>query len=294
MKKIIPTIALIATFFSGCDSNLLTGDLSIESRDAGVISSNLSRSITAPENLKISFRSSDIEFWASGGNFTNLMSTLYGSRPGANISVSIELSDSADNIVFKPGQVEVSSYTMPTFDTSRIYDVARMDIGGGQINYTKSGSNIDIYSPTLGNGSLNANSIVFINRSELNNVVYISRVTAGIIIEDAMDGSISSTDYDFGSDTDFIVNFVADNTADWINGNLTGTDDAFMDVDGALFVPFDPIEFSDLTKNGGVKLSLEWDLNNVFESVNPETGTYTLNSSADGTPYNFNVTIDVY
>ena len=297
MKITIAALAIVVIFLSGCDSNLLNRDFSIESRDAGAVSSSLSRGITAPEGLKISFRSSDIEFWASGGDFTNLMSTLYGSRAGANVSVSIELSDTADNIVFMPEQVEISSYVMPAFDTSRIYDVARMDIGAGNINYRMNGSsiNIDDNSSVLSsNGSLNANSIVFINRSVLNNVVYISRTTAGEILGDAMDGAIDSTDYDFGIDTDFIVKFVADNTADWIDGNLTGTDNAFMDVDGALFVPFDPIEFSGLTEAGGVKLSLEWDLDNVFTSVDPGTGIYTLDNSADGTPFNFNVTIDVY
>jgi len=295
MKITIAALAIVVIFLSGCDSNLLNRDFSIESRDAGAVSSSLSRGITAPEGLKISFRSSDIEFWASGGDFTNLMSTLYGSRAGANVSVSIELSDTADNIVFMPEQVEISSYVMPAFDTSRIYDVARMDIGAGNINYRMNGSsiNIDDNSSVLSsNGSLNANSIVFINRSVLNNVVYISRTTAGEILGDAMDGAIDSTDYDFGIDTDFIVNFVADNTADWIDGNLTGTDNAFMDVDGALFVPFDPIEFSGLTDAGGVKLSLEWNLDNVFTSV--DSSTYTLDNSADGTPFNFNVTIDVY
>jgi hypothetical protein len=289
----------------GCDTSPATGGdgttddstFSLESADSGAseyLSSSV-RAIDVPSGLKISFRSSDIEFWATGGSFTNLRSLKYhewyGEVTGANISTEIGLSDSEDNVVFMPNKVKLSEYEMPAFDKSLVYDVARMDIGGGNINFTMNGSVMNVTSTTLGSGSLNANSIVFIDRDFLQNVVYINSNDSSAILNDYFDNNILDDSYDFGADTNFILDFVVENTATWINDNLTGNDNAYMDVDGALFVPFEPVDFTGKSNANKVKIKLDWDLDTVFTAE--DSGTYTLNDSADGTPFNFDVSIEI-
>jgi hypothetical protein len=190
-----------------------------------------------------------------------------------------------------PNKVKLSDYTMPYFDTSKIYDVARMDIGNGSMNFTMNGSVMNVTSARLGNGSLNANSIVFIDRSVLNNIVYISGNDLGTILNDYFDNDALDGVYDYGADSDFILDFVVENTATWSGGNLTGKDDSYMDVSGALFVPFDPVDFSGKSNAKKVKIKLEWDLDTIFTAESG--GNYTLNDTADGTPFNFDVSIEI-
>lgn len=296
MKKIFTLFFItVLLVFVGCDTNTVSGVddsvFSLESSDSGATDYMASsmRAIAAPGGLKVSFRSSDIEFWATGGDFTDLRSKKYedwyGVVEGANVSTEIGLSDSEDNVVFMPNKVKLSEYDMPDFDRSLVYDVARMDIGSGNINFTMNGSVMDVTSPTLGNGSLNANSIVFIDRDVLQNVVYISRDDANTILSDYQGDSTFDNTYDYGADTQFILNFIVNNTG------MGMIDDTYMDVDGALFVPFDPVDFTGNSQADKVKIKLEWDLDTVFTAESG--GTYTLSDVAGGTPFNFNVSIEI-
>lgn len=317
MKKIVLVCSLVLMFiFFSCDTSVVTGStgdsgtggggtggtttdpsFSLESKDLGAseMLGSPSRAVAAPGGLKVSFRSSDIEFWATDGSFTNLRSLKYhewdGEIAGANLSTEIGLSDSEDNVVFMPNKVKLSEYDMPEFDRAKVYDVARMDIGGGNINFTMNGSVMNVTSNTLGSGSLNANSIIFIDDSVLSETVYVSRNDSSAILNDYFDNNTLDGTYDYGSNTNFILDFVVENTATWLSGNLTGKDDAYMDVDGALFVPFEPVDFTSNSNANKVKIKLEWDLDSIFTSGSG--GTYTLKETAGGTPYDFNVTIEI-
>jgi hypothetical protein len=297
----ISAVVLGLMLMFACDLGPLVGDpglagFILASSDAGAAETiDSSRSVAAPGGLKISFRSSDIEFWATGGSFDNLRSLKYhqwsGEIAGANVSTEIGLSDTEDNIIFMPNKVKISDYDMPQFDRNLAYDVARMDIGSGNINFTMNGSTMDVSNSTLGDGSLNANSIVFIDRNYLTSVVYVPRTDSSAILNDYFDNGELNGSYDYGADTAFILDFVVENTATWIDSSLTGKDDAYMDVDGALFVPFDPVDFTGKNDAKMVKISLEWDLNSIFTAESG--GSYTLADTADGTPFNFDVSIEV-
>jgi len=300
MKKHVLFVLIgVLFFFAACDNGTLPADndapledpaFSLESADLGATTqlSSSMRAVSAPNGLKISFRSSDIEFWATGGDFTDLRSLKYdewdGEVPGANLSTEIGLSDSEDNVVFMPNMVKLSDYVMPVFDKSLVYDVARMDIGNGTINFTMDGNVLNVSSPTLATGSIDANSIVFIDRAVLNNVVYVSRPEAEIIISDYLDGGLNGT-YAFGVDTDFILDFII------ANAGMGAIDDTYMDIDGAMFVPFDPVDFTGKSNANKVKIKLEWDLDTIFTAGS--AGTYTLKETAVGTPYDFSVSIEI-
>lgn len=286
MKSLLViTVSIVILIISSCSAGGGPSTFSVESRDFGVTSS---RSIVAPSGVEIGIRSSDIEFWSTGGDFTNLQSDLYNPVAGSNRSTAIELSDTFYNIVFAPGEVRIQDYSMPYIDPDRIYDVARLDIGGGGFAYTINGLPISASSPVLGAGSLNANSIVFVDRSVLDDVVYVDRVEAADILNDYFDNQRMDGTYNYGTDTDFIVAFVKDNTAIWTGTGLTGSDEAFMDVNGALFVPFDPLDLRNREGVSTITISITLDMDEVFESESG--GIYILSEIADGTPFAFDVT----
>jgi len=298
MKNLL-IIGLSLLIFISCDPSPATGGendpsgstFSLESGDSGAtdLLTDSERTVAVPEGLKISFRSSDIEFWSTGGTFSKLRSFKYheweGAIAGANLSTEIGLSDSEDNVVFMPDKVKLSEYEMPDFDKTLIYDAARMDIGSGEISFTMNGSVMKVESGLLGNGSLNANSIIFIDRDFLNSIVYISRYDADTIYDDYFDNNQFDGTYDYGADTQFVLEFMIENTG------MGSIDKTYMDVDGALFVPFDPVDFTGKSEAHKVKIKLEWDLDTVFTAESD--GIYTLNDAAGGTPYNFDVSIEI-
>ena len=157
---------ILLSLFIGCSVEVADyGSFEIESGDSNLA---VSRSVTIPSGLKVAFRSSDIEFWASHGDYSNLHSDKYGPKSGANISTEVTLSDNEDNVLFMKNKVKLSEYNMPEFNED-LYDVARMDIGNGDISFTMNGSLMNVTSSKLGSSNLNANSIVFINNI-LNNI----------------------------------------------------------------------------------------------------------------------------
>lgn len=322
MKKIILQILSISIFFISCDNTHLPaneGKFQLASGDinASLSRSLISRNIDAPSGLHISLRSSDIEFWATSGDYSNLQSYSYSMPyPDAtrNVSISIELSDSEDNVNFMPGEMTLGEYLMPTFNTSLIYDVARMDIGNGQVKYALDGSPLNIKSDGdgLGTGIKDiANSIIFIDSAQLSSTVYIPWGMQSGILHDIEDGlrdgyeadgvtpiifypspaSVAVNLSDAYSDTSkyppSIIDFIADNASD------TAPDSTrhFVDMSGALFVPFEPIDFSGISEATEVRLTIKWDLNSVFDRQ--DSGQYILNWDACGTPYDFDVTMDV-
>jgi len=291
MRYFIFVFVLIGLVFTGCnlggidqgdidqgeDESIQNGRFSIIFGESDELPQASSRS--APEGLQISFRSSDIEFWSSNGNFKNLSSALYGEKQGANISIAVELSDSADNFVFSRGEVNFGEYSLPEFDTSCIYDVARLDLGGGHISYSIDGNLIN----PVGLYSLNTNSMVFIDNTVLTEVVYVDRNVANSILSDISDNDQLDDTYDV---PDFVRDFIANN-----GGPMMAYDTTYMDMDGALFVPFPVIAFTEQSVISSVRINIDWDIDAAIESSSE--GQYVLDDSADGTPYNFVVSVEI-
>ena len=220
--------------------------------------------------MKVSFRSSDIEFWASDGNFSNLASFKYfGTMENNefNISSEINLSDTQDNVVFMPNNIKIGDdYTLPSIDINAVYDVARLDIGGGGMNFSK-----DANSMSLSNdGSLNCNSIIMINRENMTEIHYVPRPL--------MYDIRANNNADFGTDTNFLNDFVKSNDS--------------MDMDGALFIPFDPVDIKGNGNISKVKIKVKWDMDDLFSAF--ENNVYTLKNDADGTPFDFEFIVSLH
>lgn len=301
MKKIMLFLVVVLVLGS-CDMGMfemLFGTFELESGDVGATeaaTTSGARALNVPNGLKVSFKSDYIEFWSTD-DFNNLSSARYSEiMTEGNFSDSIdlrgELPGEPDNVVFMPNKVKLSQYKMPVFDTSKTYNLVRMSISYETMNYTMNGNPMKIAGSGLGTHSLEGNSIMFVDRAVLHNIVYVSNVVAADILKKALGHDYYVSEYDFGEDTEFITNFIINNT---VTKGMDGMsswesiDGSYTDFEGGLFVPFDPIEFKE---NGDkVKIKIEWDIDTIFESVNEDE--YTLADNADGTPYDFKISVEV-
>jgi len=269
MKRLFSILILIVLVFAGCEMNTLIVDEGFSllgfSLIAEGVSADSSARGTSSNGLKLAFRSSDIEFWAAGDNYTNLISTKFvsGGVTDKNESIEISLSDTAENVVFMPNKVHIErGYEMPNFDMNKVYNIVRMDIGSGQLTLTMNGNPVNASNSTLSSTSLNANSIVLVDRNIMHEAHYISRLEMRNI-----------NDYNYNVDDDFIKEF---------NSNIGS-----IDVDGALFLPFDSIDFAGKNKAKNVHIRLKWNMDDIFDMDNVLKGT------ADGTPYDFSVEVEI-
>ncbi|MBB6481483.1 hypothetical protein [Spirochaeta isovalerica] len=254
---------------------LLSGCNISDNSDSGLFSSGQTTDASARvadvnlNGIKVSFRSSDIEFWASEGDFTNLLSLKYSDgqdhdqnldpdmESQMNVSLEIGLSDSTDNVVFMPNNIHFDDFIVFPDFKEKIYDIVRIDIGSGAMTFSKDNSNIYIDNNSI--ARLDCNSIVLIDRDRLNEIEYVPR-----------GGS---------PDNLFLTNLYDSNS-----NNI-------VDVDGALFIPFDPIDLRDIGEIQSFKFKIEWDMDDIFTKL--ENGIYTLNNNADGTPFDFSFSIEV-
>jgi len=228
--------------------------------------------------MKISFRSSDLEMWATHGDFSNLVSSKYvawemidNQDDLLNVSSEIKFSDTAHNVVFMPNNVKLGDeYVIPKIDVNAVYDVVRLDIGGGDLTFSKNANHINVRKANDdGIGArLEGNSIILIDNTILTESCYIT--------SNMMD---NVKNFDFGIDNEFLQYFISN------NGNFR------IDMNGALFIPFNPIEFHKKANPTKLKIKVKWDMDSIFSAI--ENDVYILNDNADGTPYDFDIEIEI-
>ncbi len=276
MKKMVIVFISAVMVFVGCDTGSVDtadviSDCSFTLESVGTDSvTAVTRGVASDNGIKIAFRSSDIEFWSTSGDYSNLVSAKYGIE--GNVSREVTLSDTSNNVIFMPNSAKFTDYEMPEFEKKR-YDIARLDIGSGRIEYSKNVSDLtdgDIFLED----DLDGNSIILIDENKLNHIVYVPRSAD----DDYFESKISNNDdEDFVSALKLVYDFRANNPD--------------IDMDGALFVPFQAVDFTKNAKK--LKISVNWDMSSIFEIYNEEMGEYVLNGDADGTPYDFDIDVEV-
>lgn len=278
------------------------------------------RSVTAPVGLKMSFRSSAIEFWSTGHHMEPLnrdngeyFFNLYSSFADRNVdavfkdrisdevaasgipSVYLELSDTEGNMFFMPDKVTMGQVDTPDFDLNKVYDIVRIDLGSGTMEYSINGTHINPVGVTV----LDANSLLLVDNPGLTDAHHLTSREMLEMVEYAGETpylDISTWD-SLGDDVLFIYNFVRYNSA-YYNHQLTSPDpdagewdvvsEYWMDMTGALIIPFNAIDFTGISGNN-FQVRVEWDMDSVFEST--DGGVFVLNRDVDGTPYDFNVLV---
>ena len=99
-----------------------------------------------------------------------------------------------------------------------------------------------------------------------------------------VDGRVSLTSIPEGR---FVTGYAITNLEIEFNSgnsiNIIEFNDINIEADGALFIPFDPIDFKNTKNPNNMKVKLELDLDNIIKSE--QDGIYMLNDDADGTPY---------
>jgi hypothetical protein len=287
MRKSILTglIIITALTFIGCgelpftESENETENYSVATRDIEValrsnIESSDSRTAVADgDDLAMWFRSSDIEFWSTelAGGYTELVSDLYSSEQDEQnkVSVSFDLPDVNETFKFVLGTVhEVEDATVSFANT--IYDIIRIDIGGGGFNFEHNGNSISVINTlTDESNGINGNSIFLISSTMLDAPYYVPR-----------------TDF-YDSKEDLIASGRSEFLADFISAKSSGGNN--IDMDGALFIPFDGIDLKgDITK---ISVFFEWDIAGAFDDAD-NNDQYEMDDRYNGTCFDFNVRVE--
>ncbi len=68
---------------------------------------------------------------------------------------------------------------------------------------------------------------------------------------------------DFGIDNEFLQYFISKNYSVGVGGNS-------IDMNGALFIPFNPIEFHKKANPTKLKIKVKWDMDSIFSAIENE------------------------
>lgn len=237
---------------------------------------------------KVYFRSSDIEFWSIDAisDIDNLMSAAYENwgSISANLqkSVNVELPDITETFIFKPdAKTEFQAVNTPCFQY-RKYNLARLDLGGGNIIFVINGNEITVDSSAGSGSQLNCNSIFFVDSAFLNTAVYIDRTEARAI--------------EAGNSSGYaVIDRIIRNSN--YNSNFQ---DGMIDVDGALFLTFDPIDFSNYENLENIAVDVTWDMENIITYNDNDTPADTSDDSdflmvdrVENTCFDFQIRINI-
>lgn len=235
-------------------------------------------------NDSISFRSSHIEFWGVGtvDDIDNIYSGHYldewlePSTEIVNRSVEVNLNDQTWTFSAETEQIILAPDPVDSFP--EVANLIRIDIGAGIISIVDDGTEIPSVRDANGNimsvedggvfTGLNCNSIVLVDREFLSRAAYISRDGFDV------DGlGLTATEEDVLS-------------AIYQAGN-----EGRIDVNGALFMPMDPIDLSGVGSISELLVDFRWSLDG---SITHNGTNYVMEDrTGNGLCFDFQVTVTV-
>jgi len=154
---------------------------------------------------------------------------------------------------------------------SNILNMIRFDVGGGKLNFVVDGEEIVIHNQINGDTmGLNANSLFFIDKKFLKEVVYVKMPEGDY--------------YDIEEIENEVVKKIVQNSIHHDNNTP-------IDVAGGLFIPFDPISIQNYDPSTD-KLSLEinWDMK---DAIYKEDGQYYMADRIKGTCFDFTINFNL-
>jgi hypothetical protein len=244
---------------------------------------------------KVSFRSSDVEFWSIGSvsEIEDISSAKYGQGTYATgESLQYSLGDVMESVVFSPDGVVYKDLSgndgtwaakVADFVAAGKTDInlMRLDIGDGRITFLVDGEVVDVNCPDGDISRINTNSIVFVDEQFLSAPAYISRSTAAKIAAGTVTASgLGMSAADFG-----VVQAVI------LNNNYYGTDDTYIDADGGLFIPMTPVDISSYDPaTDSLTVSLEWD---IAGAIYTDGSAYYMTDRVQGTCFDFSVELQI-
>ncbi|HAK46016.1 MAG TPA: hypothetical protein DCO79_08885 [Spirochaeta sp.] len=287
MKKPLFILMCIvaAALFVGCenlswtdffDSNNNTQNTQSTTRNIDVelrssVESSVSRTAVAQgDELAMWFRSSDIEFWSTelAGGYTELVSDLYSSESDEadKISVSINLPDVYETFKFLPGLDHEVQDASASF-ASTVYDIIRIDIGSGGFSFEHNENHVSVRNTITGESDgINGNSIFLISSTMLDAPYYVPRTVFYNTKEE----------------------LIASGRSEWLAEFISASSNN-IDMDGALFIPFNGIDLSgDISV---VTVFFEWDIEGAFDDADND-GNYEMDNRYNGTCFNFDVRVE--
>ncbi len=314
MKTISLFVLAALILFAGCDvvrpdsdqglwATAPTAVNNMNLSNIGQSSSSLSLAASRqlPNENRIFFRSSDVEFWSfeSLSDIENLYSSKYGIGSGeladydGGQSLEYILGDRIESVVFSPDEDTASTLGVgmnPYWETrserfisvgNTSINLIRLDIGGGNVTFIIDGLErqmLTVHGEAF--TGINANSILFVDRSFLSRAYLASRdISQGIIDGISNAGDLGLSDEDFATISTLVSQ---SNWHDQVSP---------MDVDGALFIPASPIDlagFDPLSQH--LALELSWPIAGAIQFNG--VGYYVDNRVGDS-PFDFDLTLKI-
>ncbi len=252
---------------------------------------------TLGEHDRIYFRSSDIEFWSieSPEDIETIFSAKYKDGSYAEgRSLEYNLGDKVESIVFSPSQNMNVDLSRPDLnpdwnsDTAAFLDAGkttinliRLDIGAGSVTFVINGEEVDMKKADRSDGNgINANSIIIIDNSFIDEPLLITRDVENQIVGDWIDAeSLELTQEEFAA-----VSAIHKN-------NNSIDSDTPLDVNGALYIPMAPKDISALNaESNHLQISIHWPISNA---VHYRNGEYFMDNRIEGTSFNFSVELSI-
>ena len=269
---------------------LSDGQSSVQTSNSISLSNNItSMNISSEYDNYAYLRSSGVEFWYIDKieDIDNIRSVAGGGDTDLTYDqgncLYYPLPDRAENIYFVPDENtaqdlsqyhDMSEWTndLESYKNfSNILNMIRFDVGGGKLNFVVDGEEIVIHNQINGDTmGLNANSLFFIDKKFLKEVVYVKMPEGDY--------------YDIEEIENEVVKKIVQNSIHHDNNTP-------IDVAGGLFIPFDPISIQNYDPSTD-KLSLEinWDMK---DAIYKEDGQYYMADRIKGTCFDFTINFNL-
>lgn len=234
----------------------------------------------------ISFRSSDISFWAleSVEDIDRIYSNPTTEISDTIIALRYDLGDT--NIQFENGKtVDTIVGEVPDFDLARSYNFIRIDIGFGFIGVEDDGVSVEHLYDAYGNEliiqdndlvdtGINCNSIVLVDDTWVSTPFYCSREDEHLF--DPADYAL----YGLTAEEAQVYGAILS------RGRSDGTG---LDINGAFFLPFTPDEFDPAEEVESVTIEFVWEMAGAFEPY--ADGYRMVDRTGNGLSLDFDVRI---
>jgi hypothetical protein len=263
VKKTLIILAILTLTLSSCQLfdflKMFNASVNISSRTPGSQTKSLaSRSLdtngTINGDYKVYFRSSHISFWA----IPTIEEVGQMGKEGYR-DVIVEFGDKADSFLFIPGEKYVyETGRTGQFDGSKIYNMIRLDLGGGVIYFEVNGT-------VITRQELYTNSLWLIDKNYLSEPYY-----------------ISSSNWN----DDYINN--PENAVPEVVKQICM--DTSLDGSGGMFYPFEPVDFTQYEEITNVTIDFLWDSENSI-TYDEVTERYSQVDRVFGTCFDFQIQI---
>lgn len=204
-----------------------------------------------------------------------------------------KLGDATESVIFSPysdNTVSLGNGLNPNWNSETdgfissgktMINLARLDIGGGQVTFFLDGELRNVLSADGNDGNgINANSIFFIDEQFLKKPVLITRDLETEINNNSLTADdLEITEQEFS----FIRTL--------FHNNNTVDNETMIDVNGALCLPLSPVDITSFDpENNTLRIKILWD---IADAIHLRDDEYFMDNRVKNTAFDFTVAITI-